>query len=182
VQSADNPQTAFDSWRLLTQWLGHHWLGLMPATLLIGLVVWGTIRWSWLLSREWGRHWPVAAAILPALIPLARNWEENTATAVPGVTVGALLLAVAVLQLYGQKRNNNDRDQQAIIINSIATGVEQQGTELRRIATGVEQQGTELRRIAAGVEQQGTEVRRLADGITALASQVEEEADNEEEY
>ena len=60
---------------------------------------------------DWGpgKYWPVAAATLPAFIPIARTLQENAPSAVQGSTVAGLLLAVAVLQLYGQERNNRDR-------------------------------------------------------------------------
>jgi hypothetical protein len=80
--------------------------------------------------------------------------------------IPALLVAVAVLQLYGQERNERYR-------KTADDAVKQQGIVLRRIADTVEQQGIEINRI-------GADLRRIADGIGAIASQ-EEETEGEDE-
>jgi hypothetical protein len=159
VESAAPPQLAFDFWPLLSQWLGHYWPWLGISGIGILIFFW----WDWLLARDWGRFWPVPAAFLPALIPFARDWQKTAPSPLKGCSVSALLLAVAVLQIYGQERNNNDRNQQATRIDRIATGVEQQGAEVRR-----------------GFEQQGAELRRLTDAIADLASEAQEETSDRE--
>lgn len=118
-----------------------------------------------LLDWPPGKYWPVVAAILPALIPIARNLEENAPWVVQGSTVAALLLAVAVLQFYGQERNNRDRikteDRFTDLFNELREG--------RRSAAA----------LADAVNEQGIEVRRIADGIAALAAQAEEAIEEE---
>jgi outer membrane murein-binding lipoprotein Lpp len=150
VESAELPQAAFDFWPLLSQWPGQHW----PLLCLLGAAALALIFRGWLLDQPAGRFWPVPAAFLPALIPFAREWDQAAPHPFKGCIVPGLLLAVAVLQLYGQERNNNDRNQQAARINGIATRIE---------------------RISAGVDSVGSDVRRLADAIEALASQAQEE-------
>ncbi len=129
------------------------WVGLWLPVLLLPLLLW--FRWPWLtkawgflLDQKWGRFWPVPAAILPALIAIA---SKNAPDGLNGPIVAVLLLAVAVLQLYGQQLDNKDReqqiherDQQAAEINSIGAGVDSIGSE-------VKQQGAQLRSVADGV-------------------------------
>lgn len=150
---------------------------LLPLTVVVlrvGAVVLLPL-WEWLLDRDWGRHWPVGAAILPACIPIARSFEENAPALIRSATVAALLLAVAVVQLYGQERNNRDR---------IETARERIETENRFSDLLNEvRQGRRESRIATDslritVSEQGSQVRRIADGITALAAQAEEEIKN----
>jgi hypothetical protein len=150
VETAELPQAVFDFWPLLAQWLGQNWLWpcLLPAVAL------AFIFRNWLLKQPAGRFWPVPAAFLPALIPFARDWDQAAPAPLKGCIVPILLLAVAVLQLYGQERNERYR---------------------KAADDAVEQQGIELRRLADSVEQQGIEFRRLADAISDLASEAEEE-------
>jgi hypothetical protein len=51
----------------------------------------------------------VLAALLPAFLPFARDWDKAAPAGTNRFTVAGLLLAVAVLQLYGQQRNNRDK-------------------------------------------------------------------------
>lgn len=110
---------------------------------------------------DWGpgKYWPVAAATLPAFIPIARTLQENASSAVQGSTVAGLLLAVAVLQLYGQERNNRDRIKTEDRFSDLFNEIRQARSETSSI---------------------GIEVRRIADGITAFAAKEEEEG--EENY
>ena len=82
-------------------------------------------------------------------------------------------MAVAVLQLYGQERNERYRKTADDAVKQQGDAVKQQGIVLRRIADTVEQQGIEINRI-------GADLRRIADGIGAIASQ-EEETEGEDE-
>jgi hypothetical protein len=82
-------------------------------------------------------------------------------------------VAVAVLQLYGQERNERYRKTADDAVKQQGDAVKQQGIVLRRIADTVEQQGIEINRI-------GADLRRIADGIGAIASQ-EEETEGEDE-
>ena len=126
------------------------WLATLAAvTSLITLLM----VWSWLLDQPWGRWWPVPAALLPACIPLARSVEQDAPPLVQTSTVMALLLAVAVLQIDGQQRNQRDRiktesalDEQSSLLNAIAAAIAEQG--------------------AASAEQSAL-LRYLADGIAA---------------
>jgi hypothetical protein len=86
--------------------------------------------WSWLLDQPWGRWWPVPAALLPACIPLARSVEQDAPPLVQTSTVRALLLAVAVLQIDRQQRNQRDRiktesalDEQSALLRYLADGI-----------------------------------------------------------
>ncbi len=127
--------------------------------------------WDGLLAWEPGGWWPVLAAILPPCIPIARSLEENAPVPVRYATVAGLLLAVAVVQLYGQERNKRDRikteDRFIDLVDEVRKG--RRESRLERAA---------LRGI---VSQQGAQVRRIADGITALAAQAEEEIESEDE-
>jgi hypothetical protein len=162
VESAELPQAAFDFWPLLSQWLGQNW----PWLCLLGAVALAFIFRDWLLEQPAGRFWIVPAALLPASIPFARGWDQQAPAPFKGLIVPALLVAVAVLQLYGQERNERYR-------KTADDAVKQQGIVLRRIADTVEQQGIEINRI-------GADLRRIADGIGAIASQ-EEETEGEDE-
>ena len=64
-------------------------------------------------------------------------------------------MAVAVLQLYGQERNERYR-------KTADHAVEQQGIELRRLADSVEQQGIELRRLADAIKMLTFEAEAIA--------------------
>jgi hypothetical protein len=152
VESAElpAPAAAFDFWPLLAQGLGQNWLWLC---LLLAVALAFIFR-DWLLEQPAGRLWPVGAALLPPLIPFARNWDQQAPAPLKGCIVPILLLAVAVLQLYGQERNERYR---------------------KTADDAVKQQGTQLRRLADSVEQQGLELRRLTDAISDLASEAEEE-------
>ncbi|MCP9845249.1 MULTISPECIES: hypothetical protein [unclassified Synechococcus] len=121
--------------------------------------------WDSLLEWDYGRFWGVPAALLPALIPIARSYEENSSKTVKSVTVAGLLLAVAVLQLYGQERNKRDRKLADAEINRIAAGVDSIGVEVNRIGAGVG-------RVEAGVSS-------IAIALSALADEAEE-AEQEE--
>jgi uncharacterized protein YoxC len=162
MESADLLRVASDSWRLFFHWTGEYWPALcLPA--LFAVLAWVAAYWNYLLARPFGRYWPVPAALLPALIPLARSLEENASTGVQTFTVAVLLLAVAVFQLYGQQRNNNERDQQATRINRIAT-------EVKCISTRVNNLATEVERISTGVNNLGTEIERISTGVNSIGS------------
>jgi len=133
VESAELPPAAFDFWPLFVQGLGQNWLWLC---LLLAVALAFIFR-DWLLKQPAGRLWPVGAALLPPLIPFARNWDQHAPAPFKGCIVPILLLAVALLQLYGQERNNNDRDKQAARINGIATAVDSIGSDIRRLADAI---------------------------------------------
>ena len=169
MESAELPQAAFDFWPLLSQWLGQNW----PWLCLLGAVALAFIFRDWLLEQPAGRFWIVPAALLPASIPFARGWDQQAPAPFKGLIVPALLVAVAVLQLYGQERNERYRKTADDAVKQQGDAVKQQGIVLRRIADTVEQQGIEINRI-------GADLRRIADGIGAIASQ-EEETEGEDE-
>ncbi len=82
------------------------------ATLVVVVAMICILTDGWLdklLDWEHGRWWPVPASVLPACIPIARSLEEEAPPWIKACTVGALLMAVAALQIYGQERNNRDR-------------------------------------------------------------------------
>ncbi len=76
--------------------LNDHWLWLFSLAL-VGLAVTLIRSWSWLLDWEAGRWWPVPASLLPAMIPITRDLQEDAPSWVKTGTVVVLLTAVAVL-------------------------------------------------------------------------------------
>ena len=125
---------------------------------LLVLVAAGVFWWDDLLAWEPGKYWQAVAAFLPPCIPIARSFQENAQPSVRYATVAVLLLAVAVVQLYGQERNNRNRIETEECNNRNRIETEARFSDL-----------------FIAIEQQGIEVRRIADGITALAAQAEEE-------
>jgi hypothetical protein len=146
---------------------------------LLELVVIAAAAFWWrdeLLGWERGKYWPVGAALLPPLIPIARSLEETAPSPVRYATVAGLLLAVAVFQLYGQARNNRDRTKTERRFIDLINGIEQQGVEIRRSRVESE---TRLLFILHEVQQQGIAVGRIANGITAVAAQAKEETEDD---
>jgi hypothetical protein len=127
VESADPPLLVFAFWPLLSQWLGQNW----PWLCLLGAVSLAFIFRDWLLEQPAGRFWIVPAALLPASITFARDWDQQAPAPLKGCIVPILLLAVAVLQLYGQERNERYR-------KTADDAVKQQGIVLRGLADTVE--------------------------------------------
>ena len=172
MESADPPLLVFAFWPLLSQWLGQNW----PWLCLLGAVSLAFIFWDWLLEQSAGRFWIVPAALLPASITFARDWDQQAPAPLKGCIVPILLLAVAVLQLYGQERNERYRKtaddavkQQGIVLRGLADTVEQQGAEINRI-------GARIDRIGAGVEKQGAELSSIANAISDIASEAQSAA------
>jgi hypothetical protein len=167
----------------------HSWLELIwPYLLLLPLLMWALIAgpdrlrslWGQTLEHPLGDLWPVPAAILPALIPFARDWDKSAPTGTKRFSVAGLLLAIAVIQIYGQLRSQRYRKAADDAIDRIGAGVEKQGAELGCIGAGVnsigaevKQQGAELGRIGAGVDSIGADIGRLA---AYLAAKDEEES------
>jgi hypothetical protein len=186
VESADPPLLVFAFWPLLSQWLGQNW----PWLCLLGAVSLAFIFRDWLLEQSAGRFWIVPAALLPASITFARDWDQQAPAPLKGCIVPILLLAVAVLQLYGQERNERYRKtaddavkQQGIVLRGLADTVKQQGDTvkqqgivLRGLADTVEQQGAGIDRIGAGVEKQGAELSSIANAISDIASEAQSAA------
>ena len=164
MESADPPLLVFAFWPLLSQWLGQNW----PWLCLLGAVSLAFIFWDWLLEQSAGRFWIVPAALLPASITFARDWDQQAPAPLKGCIVPILLLAVAVLQLYGQERNERYR-------KTADDAVKQQGIVLRGLADTVEQQGAGIDRIGAGVKKQGAELSSIANAISDIASEAQED-------
>ena len=164
MESAAPPQLVFDSWPLLSQWLGQHW----PWLCLLGAVALALIFRDWLLEQPAGRLWPVGAAFLPPLIPFAREWDQKVWDPFKGCIVPGLLLAVAVLQLYGQERNNRDRiktenqfldlvakfNDQSIRLNSIAAAVNAIAAEAVKQGQCLQEQSEHIRDIRDIIKQE----------------------------
>ena len=165
MESADPPLLVFAFWPLLSQWLGQNW----PWLCLLGAVSLAFIFWDWLLEQSAGRFWIVPAALLPASITFARDWDQQAPAPLKGCIVPILLLAVAVLQLYGQERNERYR-------KTADDAVKQQGIVLRGLADTVKQQGAGIDRIGAGVEKQGAELSSIANAISDIASEAQSAA------
>jgi hypothetical protein len=124
----------------------------------------GRLRWAWVLGRyrfrrawstlldnPWGRWWQVLAAILPGGVGLVTTYGKCWPTSAQAVSVVTLLLAVAVLQLYGQARNNRDRiktqNQFADLFGEITKGSD--SAEQGRIAAELGRVESEKGRIEA---------------------------------
>jgi hypothetical protein len=110
--------------------------------------------WDQVLENPRGALWPVPAALLPALIPFARDWDQMAPMGPKRFNVAGLLLAIAVIQIYGQLRTKRYKELADAEIGSISAGVE---------------------RISAGVVEQGAEIRRISAGVNSLAAYLEEE-------
>jgi hypothetical protein len=115
----------------LSSWLEPFW----PYLLLLPLFRWalvavpGRLRslWGQTLEHPLGDLWPIPAAILPAFIPFARDWDKLAQTGTKRYSVGWLLLAIAVIQIYGQQRSQRYRKAADDAIDRIGAGVESIG-------------------------------------------------------
>lgn len=96
-------------------------------------------QWVRTLEHPLGDLWPVPAALLPPFIAFAK---EGSPSGTQRVSVAGLLLAIAVIQIYGQLRSQRYRKLADARIGRISTGVD-------RIGSGVEEQGAQLGRLAA---------------------------------
>lgn len=147
----------------------HSWLELIWPYLLLPILfrwVWVSLRdrlgslWDQALEHPLGALWPVPAALLPPFIPFARDWDQSAPTGTKRFSVAALLLAIAVIQIYGQLRTKRYKELGDAEIRGISAGVNSIGLE-------VKQQGVELDRIGAGVNSIGSDLGRLTAYITA---------------
>jgi hypothetical protein len=130
---------------------------------------------------DWGpgQYWPAAAATLPALIPIARTLQENAPSVVQGGTVAFLLLAVAVLQLYGQERNNRDRikteDRFSDLSNEVREGRREARDAAAAIAAEISEGRREARDAAAAIAAIAAGVVEIANAFSDFAAQAAEE-------
>lgn len=99
-------QLANESLTSLLGWLFYCWPVLLTAPYIP--LDWRP-AWDYVLAAAWGRIWPLPAALLPAFIPIARDWDQKAPTGPEGYRVGLILATIAVIQLYGLQRNNRDR-------------------------------------------------------------------------
>jgi hypothetical protein len=106
-------QLANESLTALLGWLFSCWPVLLvaPFVLLDWRSAWDSWRsaWDYVFAAEWGRIWPLPSALLPAFIPIARDWDQKAPSGPEGYRLGMLLVTLAALQLYGLQRNNRDR-------------------------------------------------------------------------
>ncbi len=66
--------------------------------------------WESLLNSELGKvWWQALAAVLPPLIPVSAFFQGNSTGAERGVTLAGLLLAIALVQLYGRASDQRER-------------------------------------------------------------------------
>lgn len=177
---------------LLVSWLVAFWSGPILLVLVgVPLVIIAIYHWSQLVAWPPGRWWPVLAAITPALIPIARDFEKNASPSLGGLTVAPLLAAIAVIQFYGQDRNNRDRiktedriaEQQDLLIASINEAREGRNllTEQRTLLIASINEAKEGREEAEGrAERTEALICRIADGISAAAASAEEAREEEE--
>lgn len=151
-------------------WLSGHWPYLLFLAL-VGLAVILVRSWSWLLDWEGGRWWPVPASILPAMIPITRGLEENAPSWVRGLTLAVLLVTIAVLQTYGQGRNNRDRIKTEDRITEQKNLLTEQ-TNLLIASINEAREGRE--EAERRTERTEALLGRIADGITTAAAADEE--------
>jgi hypothetical protein len=108
-----------------------------------------------------GRYWVVGAALLPPCIPLSR-WllEKQSAPDWQQVAIVAILLmSIAAVQLYGQRRSQAERDAADAAVGRIGSGVSSIGSGVSSIATRVEA-------IEDQIEALTTAVEGLADAVS----------------
>jgi hypothetical protein len=111
------------------------------------------------------------------LIPIARSLEENASSWVRGLTLAALLVTIAVLQTYGQDRNNRDRIKTENRIAEQKDLLTEQ-TNLLIAAINEAREGREEAERRA--ERAEALLGRIADGISAAAASAEEAREEEE--
>lgn len=151
------------AWAWLLKWSSQNWQ--ITATAVVGIVIWRC--WVWLLDWEAGRIWPVLASLLPALIPFARDSETKSPGSVSSLNVAVLLLAVAVVQFYGQERNKRDRESADAEIRSISA-------QVRSISAGSS-------KVLGFLAEQGAQLGSIADAIGSLADEIQELKEPKEE-
>jgi hypothetical protein len=113
------------------------------------------------------------------LIPIARTLQENAPSVVQGGTVAFLLLAVAVLQLYGQERNNRDRikteDRFSDLSNEVREGRREARDAAAAIAAEISEGRREARDAAAAIAAIAAGVVEIANAFSDFAAQAAEE-------
>ena len=164
-------------------WLNDHWLWLFSLAL-VGLAVTLIRSWSWLLDWEAGRWWPVPASLLPAMIPITRDLQEDGPVWVKRVTLALLLMTVAVLQIYGQDRNKRDRSKDELARARAESRITEQ-TDLLIAAIDEARQGRDEAREGRDEARKHAKTTedllcRIADGITAAAAAAEEAQEENE--
>ena len=135
--------------QVLHSWLELIWPLLFLPPLFKGVSVRDRLGrlWDQVLDHRFGYLWSIPAVLLPALLPFARDWDQAAPTGTKRFTVVGLFLAIGLIQIYGQLRNQRYKELADAEISRIGAGINQQGTELN-------QQGTELKRLT-------TEFKRL---------------------
>ncbi|MCP9838355.1 hypothetical protein KBY84_12710 [Cyanobium sp. N.Huapi 1H5] len=93
--------------------------------------------WITLLGWEGGRFWPVPAALLPPMLAVSSRLGTKLPVAYQVASASLLLMAIAVLQIYGQARAERYKQLADAEIGRIATGVREQGSLIRGIAADV---------------------------------------------
>lgn len=127
------------------------------------------VAWTRLLDWEMGKvWWQALAALLPPLIAVSTFLQHNSTDLVRGVTLGLLLLAIVVVQLYGRASDQRER------IKTAARFSEQ--TALLNAVFSEIREGRRESVYAAG--RITSEIDRIADGIDNLANYL---ADKESE-
>jgi hypothetical protein len=70
--------------------------------------------WESLLGSQLGKvWWQALAAVLPPLIPVSAFFQGNSTGPERGVTLAGLLLAIALVQLYGRASEQRERTKTA---------------------------------------------------------------------
>ncbi|WP_159819887.1 hypothetical protein [Cyanobium sp. Copco_Reservoir_LC18] len=157
VESAELLPGAVQDWAWLLEWSRNHWLWLTWGGVAVAAIV--VCRcWSWLLVWPAGRFWPIPAALLPPVLAVSSRFVINRTVAIQVTTASVLLMAIAMLQIYGQAREERRRDLADAEIGRIAAGVDRIGTGVRRVEDGVS---------------------RLANALSLLAAQAEEDEEEE---
>jgi hypothetical protein len=127
--------------------------------------------WRSLLDSRFGKTWWQAlAAALPPLIPVSAYLQKNSTETARGVTLAVLLLAIALVQLYGraseQREKTNTENRFLDLVDEIREGRSEAAEGRSEAAEGRREQ-------AARLAEQATLLLDLVDEIREGRSEVE---------
>lgn len=165
---------------LLTPWLPGAALVLSLAPLwLLALAPVLPVAWTRLLDWEMGKvWWQALAALLPPLIAVSTFLQHNSTDLVRGVTLGLLLLAIVLVQLYGRASDQRERiktaarfSEQTDLLNAVFSEIREGRIEAEKGVSDLFKQVANGRRESVYAAGRITaEIDRIADGIGNLAN------------
>ncbi len=130
--------------QVLHSWLELIWPLLFLPPLFKGLSVRDRLGrlWDQVLDHRFGYLWSIPAVLLPALLPFARDWDQAAPTGTKRFTVVGLFLAIGLIQIYGQLRNQRYKELADAEVNSIGSEVNSIGSEVNSIGSEVNSIGS----------------------------------------